>query len=146
MKKRLTILAACTVVLGMLLMTACSSSSFEPESFGMSTEEGKTVTVEAENAAEDSTYTSDTIKVEEGEGIVMTSGVESGEIRVEVYEGTQDEISDDAPQPDGEPVMTLNAGQGDAVSGTVEPGDYFVRATVTDKATGTVTVEVKPYN
>ena len=140
MKKTRIVLTAVMIAACMLVMAACGSS------FGMWSEESKVVTIDAEKANEGSTYTSDTIRVDEGEGIVMTSEVEVGEISVEVFQGTHDEISDDEEEPAGEPVMTMNAGKGDAVSGTVPAGDYFVRATVTEKATGSVRVEVKPAN
>ena len=45
---------------------------------------------------------------------------------------------------DREATLTANLHAADGASGTVEPGNYSLKAVCLEKATGTVTVEVVP--
>ena len=83
------------------------------------------------------------LEVAEGEGIELTSTLDSGEVRIEIYAGPEEQSADEIPEPEGEAVMTFNAEGNSKLSGEVGPGYYFVSADVTEKASGNVTIEVK---
>ncbi len=54
------------------------------------------------------------------------------------------ENEEEVPDTEAEAIITANISGADGASGTVEPGSYMLRATCTEKATGTVVVEVTP--
>ena len=139
MKRVLTLLVITALAVGMTALTACKKSSF-----GLRGESVKLITVEAENAAIDDTSTSGGMQVAEGEQIVMTSALESGSVKIEIFAGPDEQSADEIPEPEGDPVMVFNAAGTDREAGTVDAGYYFVRATVTEKATGSVQIEVLP--
>ena len=138
LRKIITISAITAIIFGSLAMTSCTRSEF-----GMAGESEKLITVSAENADVDASSTLGGMEVAEGEKIVMTASLDSGTVKIEVYKGPDDQNIDEIPEPEGEPVMTFNAGGEESLSGTVEAGYYFVKATVTEKATGTVRIEVE---
>ena len=125
---------------GMLAMTSCGSSTFSMTGYE------KSVTVKAENASEDTTSTVGGLEVAEGEKITITSSLDEGTVRIEPFKGPDEQSADEVPEPEGDPVMTFNAGTGETQSGTVAPGYYFVTATVTEKATGTIELTVEKEN
>lgn len=139
MKKLLTIIAITLIAAGMIALTSC-----KPSSFGMTGESEKLIMVEAENADKDSSSTLGGLEVAEGEQIEITSSLESGSVRIEIFEGTEEQSADEITEPEADPVMTFEASGYDGESATFEAGYYFARATVTEKASGSVSIEVLP--
>lgn len=122
----------------MLALTACTTSEFSLEG----TEEKK-MTVSAKNAEKDSVAAVGGLVVGEGEMVVVTANLTEGSIRVEVLEA--DEASEEeAPDLSGEAIFTANLESTDSSSAEMNAGEYMVRATCFEKATGTVTIEVVP--
>ena len=82
------------------------------------------------------------LEVAEGEKITITSALDEGAIRMEIFAGPEEQSADELPEPEGDPVMIFDARGSESLSGTVDPGYYFVKATVTEKATGSAEVTV----
>ena len=129
------------IVLALLTMTiaACGKSEFKVDG---NTE--KQMTITARNAEKDAFFMVGSLEVDDGEQIVITSGLDKGSIKVEIVEQTETESAERLPDLDGEAVITGNVVRTDVVSGTIPAGSYLLRATCLEKATGTVQIEVKP--
>ncbi|MBR0380672.1 MAG: hypothetical protein IJH62_09025 [Mogibacterium sp.] len=137
-RRAMTILAMIVIAAGMLAVTSCTN-----EEFSMIGESEKYITVTAKSASKGSNAMTGGLEVAEGEGIELTSTLDSGEVRIEIYAGPEEQSADEIPEPEGEAVMTFNAAGSSRLSGEVGPGYYFVSAEVTEQASGSVTIEVK---
>ena len=136
MKRTALILAA------LLMLSAVFMASCEKSEFSMTENEPKHMLITAKKAAKDSFFMVGSLEVDEGETIEIASGLESGSIKVEIIGAAEDQSIEDVPETDGEPVMTAECSAGSKQSGTFEKGSYMVRATCTEKATGTVEINV----
>ena len=126
------------LILAMLALTACTTSEFSLEG----TEEKK-MTVSAKNAEKDSVAAVGGLVVDEGEMVVVTADLTEGSIRVEVMEAEETD-EEEAPDLSGEAIFTANLESTDSSSAEMNAGEYMVRATCLEQATGTVTIEVVP--
>ena len=122
-----------------LALTACGKSEF-----GVTDNTGKQMTITAEKAARDAFFLTGSLEVAEGERIEVASALTKGLIRVELVRQPEEQSIDKLPELDGEASLTVNAGGAESSSGTVPAGDYWLRATCLEKATGTVRIEVTP--
>ena len=136
--KRKSIAIVLVLALAMLALTACTTSEFSLEG----TEEKK-MTVSAKNAEKDSVAVVGGLVVGEGEMVVVTADLTEGSIRVEVLDGAE-MSEEEAPDLSGEALFTANLESTDSSSAEMNAGEYMVRATCLEKATGTVTIEVVP--
>ncbi|MBR3719988.1 MAG: hypothetical protein IKN20_09035 [Firmicutes bacterium] len=136
--KRRSIAIVLVLALAMLALTACTTSEFSLEG----TEEKK-MTVSAKNAEKDSVAAVGGLVVGEGEMVVVTANLTEGSIRVEVLEAEETD-EEEAPDLSGEAIFTANLESTDSSSAEMNAGEYMVRATCLEKATGTVTIEVVP--
>ena len=129
------------IVLALLTITiaACGKSEFKVDG---NTE--KQMTITARNAEKDAFFMVGSLEADDGEQIVITSGLDKGSIKVEIVKQTETESAERLPDLDGEAVITGNVVRTDVVSGTIPAGSYLLRATCLEKATGTVQIEVKP--
>lgn len=140
MKKYLSILFVMMISMAMLL-TSCGGT------MGIADvdENGKSMVVEAENAGADMEVLSGTIVTEEDEAISISSTLESGSINLDFIstEGLDniDEIPD-ADEIDADPVFTASVSGTESQTFTVGAGEFLVKATATEKATGTISIEV----
>ena len=138
--KRITAKAGFLLLaLVMMTLAACGKSEFTVTE---NTENRMVIT--AENAAKDAFFMIGSLSADEGDMIAISSGIARGEIKVEIIPSSGEQSSEVLPEIDGEALITAIIGSGDGVSGTVPAGTYYVRATVLEKATGTVTIEVLP--
>ena len=126
-------------VLSLLTLTACGTSEF-----GMTENTEKRMVITAERAAKDDFFLVGSLKVDEGEQITISSDLEKGSVRVEILRWGEEQDADTLPETDGEATLTANLHAADGASGTVEPGNYSLKAVCLEKATGTVTIEVVP--
>ena len=139
MKRRRTFTVIAVLVLFALTLTACGKSVF-----GMTENTGKQMTISAEKADKDAFFVTGSLEVADGEQIVVTSNLTKGAIRVEIVAVPEEQSIDTFPDFDGEAIITANVSGTDSTTGTVPAGDYLLRATCLEKATGTVKIEVTP--
>ena len=126
-------------VLSLLTLTACGTSEF-----GMTENTEKRMVITAERAAKDDFFLVGSLTVDEGEQITISSDLEKGSVRVEIFRWGEEQDADTLPETGGEATLTANLHAADGASGTVEPGNYSLKAVCLEKATGTVTIEVVP--
>ena len=126
-------------VLSLLTLTACGKSQF-----GLTENTEKRMVITAERAAKDDFFLVGSLKVDEGEQITISSDLKKGSVRVEIFRWGEEQDADTLPETGGEATLTANLHAADGASGTVEPGNYSLKAVCLEKATGTVTIEVVP--
>ena len=139
MKRTHSLDTVLALALSMLMLAACGKSSF-----GLTDNTETRMTITAENADKDASFVTGSLKVEDGEAIVISSDLTKGSIRVELVGMPEEQSIDEIPEMDGEATLTANLHATDGTSGTVPAGSYLLWATCLEEATGTVQIEVKP--
>ena len=139
MKKGKILAAVTLMVLMVMALSACGKSEF-----GASENTEKLMTITAQNAQKDAFFMTGSLEVSEGEQIVISSDLSKGSVKVELIREEDEQSIDELPDLNGEPVVTANVSGSDMQASTVPEGSYMLNATCTEKATGTVKVEVKP--
>jgi len=129
---------AVILAFSMILLAGCKSE------FTMTENTEKRMTISAQNADKKDFFMVGSLEVEEGEQIVITSDLSKGSVRVEILGNPDSGDVNEVPELNGEAIMTADLKVGESVSGTVPAGSYMMKATCLEKATGTVTIEVKP--
>lgn len=138
--KKITLIAVIfALVLSMLSLTACGKSEF-----GLSESSAKRMTITAENASKDAFFLSGSLEVASGEMIVISADLTKGTVRVEIVPTAEEQSIEELPDLNAEAILTANLHSTDQMSGTVPAGNYMLRATCLEKATGTVQLEVLP--
>ena len=135
--KGFRLLRGILALLALVTLASCAKSEF-----GVTDNSEKHMTLTAKNAAKDSEIMIGSLEVNEGEQIVITSGLEKGSVRVEIIAAPQEQSKDEVPAFDGDPVITANLKAGDRIAGNVSAGSYMMKATCLEKATGTVEIDV----
>ncbi len=137
--KRTGVLAlALAAVTAALMLGACGKSEF-----GVTENSEKRMVISAENADKDAFFMVGTLEVDDGEQIVVSADLTKGSIRTEII-AAPDEGIDEVPDTDGEAILTANLEKTYGEAGTVPAGNYMLKATCLEKATGTVLIEVRP--
>lgn len=136
MKKRYLLIAAILVV-AMMTMGACKGTGLV-----MNSTSEKSMTVEADRAAAGDYAMVGSLEVAEGEQVTISSNLEKGEIQIELYGTAAEQSAEEVPEMEGEAAMMFKAAATDSQSGTLAEGSYMVKATVNEKATGTVQIDV----
>lgn len=139
LKKGNAVVVTAVVVLLALMLTACGKTEF---SLNYNSE--KNLTVKAQRAEKDASFTGGTLEVADGEKVVITSDLSKGKIRVEIVRTPDTQSMDIFPNMEGEVVITIDAQDTDSISGTVPAGNYLIRSTCLENATGTIQVEAQP--
>ena len=139
MRKYKTFLTIIALMLPVLLLSACGKSEF-----GLTENTGKHMLITAKNAGKNGSFMVGSLEVDEGEKVVITSNVTKGKIRVELIVSEEEQSIEKLPELDGEPVMTGDFSGTEEKSETIPAGNYMLKGTCIERATGTITIEVKP--
>ena len=139
--KRVQIMSAViALALPALMLTACGQSTF-----AVTENTEKRMVITAEKAGKDNFFMVGTLEAGEGEQIVVTSNLSKGKVRVEIIGVTGGQDIDTPPAPmSGEAILTADASGSESTSGAVPAGNYMLKATCLEKATGTIDIDVKP--
>ena len=63
---------------------------------------------------------------------------------MELFAQPEEQSIEEVAVPEGDPILMANLKPGESASAEMQAGDYIVRATCLEKASGTVQIEVKP--
>ena len=137
--KRTKTFSITLLALLVLMLTGCGKSEF-----GVTENTGKLIMITADSADKDAFFMTGSLEVADGEQIIISSELTKGSIRVEIVDAPDEQNMNELPEMDSEAIITANVSRTDGASGTVPPGNYLLRATCLEKATGTVRIEVKP--
>ena len=130
-----------TVLALAMMLTACSGGSLTVD---CSNE--KVIVITADQATTDNVVLSGSFKVDDGDEIVMESALESGSVKTEFFPMEGDDSDEALPEDGEESDMVLDAAADDSseVFWSLPAGDYRIRVTPDEKATGTVTITANP--
>ena len=139
MKKIVSIIAIAVLTVSMLAMVSCGTHEFSG-----SIDDDKNMTINAVNADTGDYFATGTLVVEEGEEVAIDTKLEKGEITVEFIGAEGESNIDELPELDGEATYTAYLSGTNSQAVSFGAGSFMIKPTVTDKATGTVTITVQP--
>lgn len=137
MKRFLTIALILVLILSAPMLSGCGKTEF-----GVTENTGKHMTIRAERARKDDFFMLGTLEVEDGEQIAIAADLAEGRIRVEILEAPESaaEITD----TDREPILIANLHSSDGTTATMPAGNYLMKATCLEKASGSIRIDVQP--
>jgi len=138
-KRIITIIVAAVLAVSMLAMTSCSKREFSG-----SAESEKNMTINAVKAGAGDYFITGSLAVEDGEEVVIDSKLETGAVTVEFISSDGNDNIDELPETDAEAAYTAFMEGTDSQSVSFGTGSFMVKPTVTEKATGTITITVQP--
>ena len=139
MKNRKTLFRIAALALSAVMLAGCGKSEF-----GVVDNTQKKMVISAENADKDDMIMTGGLEVGEGETVTVTSELTKGEVCVELFIQSEEQSIEEVPELEGDPILMANLKPGESAFAEMQAGDYIVRATCLEKATGTVQIEVKP--
>ena len=138
MKKFFTLIVL-TVFAMAMFMTSCQSSDFAVVSNDIND-----FSITAENAGDDMSGTSGTLEITDEDEVVVTPALEKGEITIEFLDASGLDDPEEVPDVDAlEAVATVTVSGNEETVVGVKAGNYLVKATGGEKATGTVDITVR---
>ena len=139
MKKIISIIAIAALAVSMFAMTSCSKHEFSGQTDG-----DKNMTINAVNADKGDYFVTGTLVVDEGEEVAIDTQLEKGEITVEFIAAEDEGSIDELPELDGDATYTAYLSGTNSQTVSIGAGSLMIKPTVTDKATGTVSITVQP--
>ena len=139
MKRIISIIVVAVLAVSMLAMTSCGKKEFSGSIDG-----DKNMTINAVKADTGDYFVTGSLVVEDGEEIAIDSNLESGAITVEFISSGGEESIEELPELDGEATYTAFLEGTNSQTVSFGTGTFMIKPTVTDKATGTITITVQP--
>ena len=139
MKKLISIILIAVMSMSMLLMTSCGSE------FGCTDNDEKHMTITAKNAGAGDYFMSGTLEVGEDEQIVIDPSLDKGSVTIEFVESEGASNEEELPDTDTEAKYTAYLTGTNSQAASFGAGSFMVKATVTEKATGTIEINVKGF-
>ena len=139
MKRLLSIIAIAVMAVSMLAMVSCGKHEFSGNIDG-----DKNMTIKAVNAETGDYFVTGTLVVDEGEEISIDTALEKGEITVEFFASEGIDNIDELPELDGNAKYTAYLRETDSQTISFGTGSFMIKPTVTEDATGTVTITIQP--
>ncbi len=137
MKKLLSVFAVIVLAFSMLTMVSCGKSEFSGESV-----DDKSMTITASKADMGDYFVTGSLVFEEGEQLNIKADLESGELTIEFISAEGMDNPDELPDVEGDAQYTAHVSSDDEQTVSMPAGSYMVKATVAEKATGTVAINV----
>ena len=137
MKKLFSISAVIVLAATMLAMVSCGKSELTGETI-----DDKSMTITASRADTGDFFATGSLVFEEGEQLSIEPNLESGEMTIEFISAEGMDNPDELPELDGEAQYTAFISGTNAQKVSMPSGSYMIKVTVTDKATGSVAINV----
>ncbi len=99
---------------------------------------GKDVVITANRAAADDFILTGSLEVAEGETVTVKPALDKGAITIELIASPAEQSIDELPDVDGDAAYVFEVSGTEEQSAAAAAGDYMIRITVTEKATGTI--------
>ncbi|MBQ7147440.1 MAG: hypothetical protein IJR96_01685 [Pseudobutyrivibrio sp.] len=132
--------ASLVFIITIVGLTGCGSTA-EPKAFIDISEDGKTITANFDKT-EKGTGGGSGITIEEGEYLVLDCGLTKGSVHVTVTSGG-DDINENPTEEKPATIDYVFSEAGTTEYEEIQPGSYMVSVTVDEKASGTMTFNVK---
>lgn len=141
MKKLMSVVAVIVLAASMLTLVSCGKSELTGEVI-----DEKSMTVTASKADTGDYFVTGSLEFEEGEQLSIEPNLESGEMTIEFINGEGMDNPDELPDVSGDAQYTAFISGTNAQTVSMPAGTYMIKVTVTDKATGTVAINVVAAN
>ena len=141
MKKLMSVVAVIVLAASMLTLVSCGKSELTGEVI-----DEKSMTVTASKADTGDYFVTGSLEFEEGEQLSIEPNLESGEMTIEFINGEGMDNPDELPDVSGDAQYTAFISGTNSQTVSMPSGTYMVKVTVTDKATGTVAINVVAAN
>ena len=141
MKKLMSVVAVIVLAASMLTLVSCGKSELTGEVI-----DEKSMTVTASKADTGDYFVTGSLEFEEGEQLSIEPNLESGEMTIEFINGEGMDDPDELPDVSGDAQYTAFISGTNAQTVSMPAGTYMIKVTVTDKATGTVAINVVAAN
>ena len=141
MKKLMSVVAVIVLAASMLTLVSCGKSELTGEVI-----DEKSMTVTASKADTGDYFVTGSLEFEEGEQLSIEPNLESGEMTIEFINGEGMDSPDELPDVSGDAQYTAFISGTNAQTVSMPAGTYMIKVTVTDKATGTVAINVVAAN
>ena len=138
MKKWALFLITLSLMITLSVLSACGKSEFKCTD---NTE--KTMTIVAENADKDDYFMTGSLEVSEGDKLVIHSDLEKGEVNLGFISSAGMDDIEKFPDVNTDSQITSNVSGTETQEYEISPGVYLLKATVIEKATGTVRINVQ---
>ena len=141
MKRKSLFVSIMVLAIAMLTMISCGGPEFTGEILG-----DNEMNITAKNADTDSVILTGTLAVGEDEQITIDSNLENGSVQIEFISSEGYDNMEELPDMDNaEAKFTAYVSGVESQAVSFGGGEYMVRATVTEKATGTIDILVKGF-
>ena len=137
MKKPVSVFAVIVLVVSMLAMVSCGKAELSGETI-----DDKSMTITASKSDAGDYFVTGSLVFEEGEQLSIEPNLESGEMTIEFISSEGMDNPDELPDMDAEAQYTAFISGTNAQKVSMPAGTYMVKVTVTEKATGTVAINV----
>ena len=137
MKKLMSVVAVIVLAASMLTLVSCGKSELTGEVI-----DEKSMTVTASKADTGDYFVTGSLEFEEGEQLSIEPNLESGEMTIEFINGEGMDNPDELPDVSGDAQYTAFISGTNVQKVSMPSGSYMIKVTVTDKATGTVAINV----
>ena len=141
MKKLMSVVAVIVLAASMLTLVSCGKSELTGEVI-----DEKSMTVTASKADTGDYFVTGSLEFEEGEQLSIEPNLESGEMTIEFINGEGMDNPDELPDVSGDAQYTAFISGTNAQKVSMPSGSYMIKVTVTDKATGSVAINVVAAN
>ena len=139
MKRIISIIVVAVLAVSMLAMTSCGKSEFSN-----SVKDEKNMTITAKRAETGDYFMIGTLEVEEGEQVTIDTDLKSGSITMRFLGSGGGDNIEELPETDGDAIYTAYLEGTDSQTVSFGTGSFMIMPTVTEKATGTITITVQP--
>ena len=138
MKKRSLFVVVMIMAVAMIVMVSCGKHELTGN-----VEDEKNMTITAVNSDKGDYFMTGTLEADDDDMLTIEPKLEKGSIQIEFIGGASEEVDiEEVPEIDGEATYTANVSGEDAQSVSLPEGGYMVKVTVTEKATGTVSISI----
>lgn len=138
MKKSIITLITLILMVTMIMFSSCGKSEF-----ACTENQEKMMMITAKEAAKDSFFLTGTLIVEDGEKLVISSDLEKGSVSLGFISPTGMDDIESVPDVDVDPLITADVIGTQIQEYQISPGEYLLKATVREKATGTIKIDIK---
>ena len=137
MKKRSLLAVIMIMAVAMLVMVSCGKSELSGN-----VKDEKNMTITAVNSDKGDYFVTGTLEADEDDSVTIEAELEKGSIQIEFIASAGESSAEEVPDIGGEATYTAYVSGEDEQTVSLPEGDYMVKVTVTEKATGTVEISL----
>lgn len=137
MRKRSLLAVVMIMAVAMLVMVSCGKSELSGN-----VKDEKNMTITAVNSDKGDYFMTGTLEADEDDSVTIEAELEKGSIQIEFIGGADEGSADELPDLEGKATYTAYVSGEDEQTVSLPEGGYMVKVTVTEKATGTVSISI----